>query len=167
MDNRNNIVVVSIVLSMGLVVQCLIGSISGQQQDWFGMCFFFFLAAFTVYIYVGFLLNLKIDTCFNRMQDLISMKSDATRLANRLIDYIVTIFMVISAAFLASLSILAGLRKHWLVLCVLLVALASTVFICRGVMIALKIDAYSKHLEEIISKGKNDSATKEQPVEKE
>ena len=165
MVNRKYRVVVPIVLSMGLAVQLLGGVLTGFHQKWFEMGFFFFFVGFTVYGYVGFLLNLKIDTCFEHLENLISGKSDSIRLGNQLIGNVVTILMVIFIAALTSLSILAGLRQHWFIMCVLSVALAITFFISWGVMTALKIAAFSKRMEELISKDKDDRSSKEQSGE--
>ena len=82
------------------------------------------------------------------------MKSDAKCLGKRLIEHRVTIFIVIFIVVLTLLSIFAGLRKNWLMVCFLWIALASTVFICRGVMISRKIDTYSKYMEKLISEQK-------------
>lgn len=79
MLNRKNRVVVPIVFSIMLVVLLLGGVLAGLWQDWFRMGLLFFLGVFIVNCCVSVLLDLKIDTCFKRLEDLTSGKSDSTR----------------------------------------------------------------------------------------
>ncbi len=156
---------VQIVLIMGLVVCSYAGVLAGLYRDWFSMVFFFFIFVFGADCNVGFLMDLKMDTCFKRLENIISRKSDSVRLGNRLIFRALTIFTVVSTAVMLSLSILAGLRQRWLMLCVILVALTVTNYISTGVTFALKIKAYSKRLEELICQTRDDEEPKELSAE--
>ena len=160
MESRFNKVLGLTGFSIISVVLLLFGVLTGLHHDWFRMGLCFFLAVYMVDGCVGGLLNLKIDSCFTRLEELISSKSDSVRLRNP--SKVVSIFLVVIAPLLLLLSMLAGLRQYWLMMCVLLSACAITFFIFGGVMIALRINAYSRRLEELISRDKDGRASKEQ-----
>jgi len=86
-------------------------------------------------------------------------------MANQLISKLLKIFMVISWVVLFSLSILAGFRQDWFGLGVLLAICAIILLICTGILMALKIDTCTKHLEELITKNKDLMASNEQSEE--
>jgi len=120
----------------------------------------FFLAAYMVECLVVLLLNMRIDTCFTRLEELISSKSDSVRL--RYPVNVVTIFPVVIAPLLLLLAMLSVNRQYWLMMCVFLSACAITVFISSGVLIALRINAYSTRLEALIARSKDGRKSKEQ-----
>ena len=151
------------IISSAVAVLLLFGVLTGLHNDWFRMGLFFFLAVYMVDCCVGGLLNLKIDSCFTQLEELISSKSDSIRLRNP--TKVVSIFLVVIAPLLLLLSMLAGVRQYWLMMGVLLSACTITLFISGGVMIALRINAYSRRLEELISRDKDDRASKEQSGE--
>jgi len=126
-----------------------------------GLCFF--LAVFWVHVCVGLLLNLKIDTSFTQLEDLVSGKSHSVPLRNS-ID-IMAIFMVVVLLALLLLSMLACHLQHWLLMCIFLSAFVITLFIYNGVLIARRINAYSNRLEEFISRQKDDEASKDKSGE--
>lgn len=155
------------VIGLGVVVVMLlcVTVLSGFRRDWFrmGLCLFLFL--FTVFVYVGLFLDLKIHSCFKRLEDIIPRKSNSTPLGYQSLPMSVSIFLVLFGVVMVSVSLLAGLRQQWLTLCVLLTVFAVGNFIFMGVKIALNIRAYSKRLEELISKDRDDRAFTELPVE--
>lgn len=168
MVDRKKMLVTLILFSVALVVQLLFGALAGLGQDWMRMSIFFFTSFVIVYCCVGFLLGLRIDSSFRRLEDLISKKSDSVRPGNQVVSVVsrvLHVFMVVSVAVQMSLAIFAGLRQDWLWLGVLLAASAITFVICGGVLMALRIHACSKRLEELISKPKDDKASKEQSGE--
>lgn len=75
------------------------------------------------------------------------------------------IFMCVFLIVLSLLSILAGLRQHWLMLGSFSAGFAITTIIWWGVLTALKIDACTRRLEQLISKDKDDRASREQSGE--
>ena len=152
---------VQIVLIMGLIVCSYAGVLAGLHRDWFYMVFFFFIFIFTAHCNVGFLMDLKMDACFKQLENVISRKSNSVQLGSRLIFRALTIFTVVSTAVMISLSILAGLRQRWLMLGVILVAFTVTNYMSTGVTFALRIKAYSRHLEELICQTRGDEEPKE------
>ena len=58
------IVLIQIMLIMGLIVCSYVGVLAGLHRDWFYMVFFFFIFVFNVDCNVGFLMDQKMDTCF-------------------------------------------------------------------------------------------------------
>lgn len=126
-----------------------------------GLCFF--LAVFWVYVCVFLLLNLKIDTSFTRLDNLVSGKSDSVPLRNSI--NIMAIFMIVVLPALLFLSILACNLQYWLLMCIFLSAFIITLFISDGVLIALRINAYSRRLEELISREKDGEASKDKSGE--
>lgn len=72
-------------------------------------------------------------------------------MVNQVIRKVVGIFMVISVPVHFSMVVLFAVRQDWFMVGIHLVACAITVVICAGVLMALKIDNYSRRLEELIS----------------
>lgn len=139
-----------IVLTLGSILFPFGGVLAGLNRDWFSMVFFFCIFAFIVDHVVLFTLNLIIDTCFKQMENAISKKSDSFWFENQPIYRKFGFFIVVYSGVLLSLAILAGTRQRWLMLCVILVVFTITTFITTGLMLALRIKAYSKRLEELI-----------------
>lgn len=150
MMNRKLRTASQIVLILGLVVMLYAGVLSGLQRAWFAMAFFISGAVISAGSYVWFLLNLKIDKCFERLEGTISGKAGAFQVGNRLRFGLLVIFWSISAAAMLSLSILAGFRQRWLMVCILLAATIVVSNIFSGAVHALRIQARSKRLEELI-----------------
>ena len=126
-----------------------------------GLCFFF--AVFWVDVCVFLLLNLKIDTSFTRLENLVSGKSDSVPLRNSI--NIMAIFMIVVLPALLLLSMLACHHQYWLLMCIFLSAFVITLFIYNGVLIARRINAYSRRLEELISREKDDEVSKDKSGE--
>jgi len=163
MESRFIKVLVPIACSIGLVMFLYCGLLMGFQQKWFEMCFLFIPIVFAVDSYVGFLLNIKIATCFKQLEDLYSGKPNSMRSGYHFIEYVVSFFTIVLCVILVSLSWLVGHRQHWLMLGVLLLSLLITVFVSSGVMITLRIKTCSRRLKQLISNDKEGNANKEQP----
>lgn len=74
MVNRGKIRVAMIVLIASALVSLFAGIMSGLHQDWMRMCGAFCGSVFVIFSCTMCLLALKIDTCFRRLEDLISKK---------------------------------------------------------------------------------------------
>ncbi|UCC98278.1 MAG: hypothetical protein JSW66_20840 [Phycisphaerales bacterium] len=154
----------AMVLLCGAVVLLLYGGVvAGLHREAFRMGLCFLLAVYMVDCCVGLLLNQRIDTCFTRLERLVLDKSDSIRLKNP--SVVVSIFGVVFSPILFLLSILAGHRQYWLLMCVLLSAFAIHFFVCKGVMTALRINAYSRRLEGFISKDKEGRTSEQESGE--
>jgi hypothetical protein len=163
MVNRKQIIAAQIVFIMGFILFSYGGVLAGLNRDWFSMIFFCYIVVFTVHMHIGFMLDLKIDTCFERLQKIITRKSDSVRLEKLTTGRKLDLFMIAFSAAVLLLSILA--RQRPLMLCIILVILTITNYISKGVVFALRIKAYSKRLEELISQTRDDKASKELSVE--
>lgn len=173
MLDRGTARVALIVLIAFGVVQLLAGVLAGLRQDWIGMTIYLVGAVLTVVILTSIPVALKTDNCFNRLEDLISEKScsvrpittasnrKGVRKLNKVIEKIILIFTVISVPVHLSLAIFAGLCQFWFRLGIHLAACTITVVICLGVLMALKIDACTRRLEELISRRNEGKASKE------
>lgn len=161
--DRKKTVFTFIVLSIFSVVLFYCGIVWGFRHEALGMGLCFFLAVYSVAVCVGLLLNLNIDTSFTRLENLASGKSDSVPLRSSI--NIMTIFMVVVLPSLLLLSMLACYRQYWLLMCIFLSTFVITFCISEGVLIARRINAYSKRLEELISREKDDEASKDKSGE--
>lgn len=163
--NRKQRVSAHIALVIALAVFLYAGVLTGLHRDWFNMGFFFLLVVFDVYCYVGFLLNTKLDISFKRLEDIVYREPDSIPLGNRLIRGTIIIFTAISNVVTLSLSIISGLRQHWLALCVFLAGFMIINYISVGLILALKIKAYSEYLEGLICGQRNAAPSQERSAE--
>ncbi len=153
--------IILIMVSMGLIVFLYGGILAGMHREWFSVVFFLFIFVFGVNNIIDSVLILKVDSCFKRLENVISNKSVSLLFENLPKYKALNFFMVVFYAVLLSLSILTGTRQCWLILCLILVALTVTNYLTNGLMLALRIKAYSKSLEELICKTKCDEEPKE------
>lgn len=163
MVNRKQIIAAQIVFIIGLVLYSYGGVLSGLQREWFGMVLFFYVLVYTVHMYIAFMLEMKIDTCFERLGNIITKKSDSARLEKLTIGRKLDLFMIFFSAAVLLLSILA--RQRPLMVCVILVTLAIANYISKGVVFALRIKGYSKRIEELICQSKEGAGSQELSVE--
>jgi len=165
MVDRKKTVFTFIALSIGIgsvvLFYCGIGWGFRHEAIMMGLCFF--LAVYSVDACVGLLLNLKIDTSFTRLEDLVSGKSDSVPLRNSI--NIMHIFMIVVLPALLFLSMLACHYQYWLLMCIFMSVFVITSFISDGVLIARRINAYSRRLEELISRDKDGEASKDKSGE--
>jgi hypothetical protein len=139
------------------------GIYAGFNDKWFRMGFLFFLAVFMVGSCVSFFLDMKIDSCFTRLENLISRESDSIQLRNP--SRLVGIYVVIITPVLLFLTIQAVNRRYWLMASLFLSAFVINFFVSRDMFIALKIRTYSRRLEELISENKNVEVSNKQSEE--
>ena len=163
MVNRKQIITAQIVFIIGFILFLYVGVLAGLNSEWFSMVFFFYLLVYIVHNHIGFMLDLKIDTCFERLQNIITKKSDSARLEKLKIGRKFELFMIAFNAVILLLSILA--RQHPLMLSIILVALTITNYISMAVVFALRIKAYSMRLEELMCQTRNDAGPQELHVE--
>lgn len=152
-----------LIISIMSVVLLLCGVYAGFHYDWLRMGLCFFSAVYMAGFGVVFLFNLKIDSCFTRLKELISGESDSIQL--RKSTKLVKIFIFITTLVLIILIFLTCDRQYWLMMCLLLSAFSINFLISMYVMISLKIEDYSKCLEQLISNCKECNSNKEQPGE--
>jgi len=167
-----------IVFVVQTVFLLLIGIWAGLHQKWFGMFIFFFLTVLFVVFCMSALMTLKIDNCFKRLEEIVFEKSDTdrsitktsnqkgVRKVNNVIKKIVSILSHISTPVFLSLGMFFAIFRHnWFWMGVLLVVCIINHIIFHEVLMALKIDACSKRLEELISTDKEGKASREQSGE--
>ena len=159
MLDRKRKVFAFIVLSVCSIGLFSCGVIWGFRYQVLRMGLCFFLAVYTVDVCVGLLLNLKIDICFLKLEDLVLGESDSVPMRSPI--NIITIFILVVLIALILLSMLAGHHQYWLLMCILLSAFVVTCYISRGVEIARRINSYTGRLEELISKEKCGRVSKE------
>ena len=109
------------------------------------------------------MLDLKIDTCFERLQNIITKKSDSARREKLTTGRKFELFMIAFNAVILLLSILA--RQRPLMLCIILVTLTIANYISKSVVFALRIKGYSKRIEELICQTGDDTVSQELSVE--
>jgi len=141
MVNRNYWMFTAILVGLCSVALLFGGVVAGFRHEGLQMGLCFFLAVHAAYCCVACLLNVKIDNCFKRL-GIRRMKARTG---------VASVLMVGVWSALITLSILAALRRYWLLMCVLLSAYAVAHFICDGVLIARKADDCIKRLEELIA----------------
>jgi len=154
MVNRKQIIAAQIAFIIGFILFLCCGVLAGLNSEWFSMVFFFYLLVFTVHGHIGFMLDQKIDTCFERLENIITKKSDLTRLEKLKIGRRFELLMIAFSAIILLLSILA--RQRPLMLCIILVALTIINHISTAVVFALRIKGYSKRIEELICQTRED-----------
>jgi hypothetical protein len=147
---------------MGIFVFLYGGILSVMHREWFSVVFCFFICVFWVNNIIFCLLIRKVDTCFKRLENVFSNKS-VSLLSENIPRYkaLNFFFMVVFWPVMLTLSVLAGTRQRWLLLCLILVALTVTNYLNNGLMLALRIKAYSKNLEELINQTRCDEKPKE------
>jgi hypothetical protein len=158
MANRKQIIAAQIVFFSGFVLFSYGGVLAGLNSDWFSMVFFCYIVVFSSHMYIGFMLDLKIDNCFERLQNIITKKSDSSRLEKLKIGRKLDLFMIAFNAVILLLSILA--RQRPLLLCIILVALTITNYIFRSVVFALRINAYTNRLEQLLCQTRDNTGSK-------
>jgi hypothetical protein len=163
MVNRKQIIAAQIVFFSGLVLFSYGGVLAGLQCDWFSMVFFFYVLVYTVHMYIGFILHLKIDTCFEWLDNIITKKLDSDHLEKLTIGCKLDLFMIFFSGVILLLSILA--RQRPLMLCIILVALAIINYVSTTVVFVLRIKGYSKRVEELICQNRDDTGSKELSTE--
>ncbi len=134
-----------------------------MNSEWFSMVFFFYLLVYIVHNYIGFMLDLKIDTCFERLGNIITKKLDSAQLEKLKIGRKLDLFMIFFSGVILLLSILA--RQRPLMLCIILVTLTIANYISKSVVFALRIKGYSKRIEELICQTGDDTVSQELSVE--
>jgi len=168
-----------IVLIVSVIVVFLLGGfLEGLRQDWMRMILSFVGSVILVFYCMTFLLVLKINTCFSRMENFISGKTCSvgigTREApnrkalvnkNHITMKVVSIFKVIFVPVCMVLGIISGFHENWFSFGVYFVVCTITIVICTGILIALKIDDCSSRLEEILSRSNEQQVSKEQRAE--
>lgn len=164
MANLKQIIAAQIVFFSGLVLYSYGGVLAGSQREWFGMVLFFYVLVYTVHMYIPFVLDLKIDACFERLQDIITKQSDSVRMEKLKTGRKLDLFMVFFSGGVLLLSILA--RQRPLILCIILVTLAITNYISRGLVFMLRIKAYFKRIEELICQTRDDTGFQELSTER-
>ena len=160
-------VVALIVFVAQTVFLLLIGIGAGLRQKWFGMFIFFFLTFLLIVFCLSVLMTLKIESCFKRLEEIISEKSDTVqsitkasnrkgaRKVNKGIEKILSILSHISTPVFLSLGMFFAIfRQNWFWMGVLLFVCIINHIIFHEVLMALKIDACSKQLEELIATNK-------------
>ena len=151
--NREGIVFVIGLIMWGAVIAMFLylTVLAGFRRDWvrMGLCLYLFI--FVVFHCVGILLDLKIHSCFKRLDHIIPRKLGSTPLKWETPPAPLLILLVLFAACMVPVSLHLALRQQWLTLCVLLTVLAIYNFIFMGLKIALSIKGYSKRLEKLIS----------------
>lgn len=136
-------------MSLANFILCFyIGVFTGLRQDWFSMVLFFYLLVYTAHMYIGSMLHIKIDTCFERIQDNITKQSDSSKLEKLKTGRKLDLFMIVLNGVVLLFSILV--RQRPLLLCIILASLAIANFTSKAVIFALRIKAYSKRIEELI-----------------
>ncbi|MHC4440209.1 MAG: hypothetical protein ACYS3S_22900 [Planctomycetota bacterium] len=135
-----------------------VGVLAGLEYEWDSMVFFFFLLVFIVHGHIGFMLEKKIDTCFEQLQNIITKKSDSARLEKLKTGRKLDLFMIFFTGGILLLSILA--RQRPLMLCIILVTVTIANYISRGLVFMLRIKAYFKRIEELICKTTDDAGSK-------
>lgn len=163
MVNRKQIIAAQIVFIIGFILFSYGGILAGLHRDWFSMVFFFYIVVFSVHTYIGFMLDLKIDNCFERLKNIITNKSESDCLGKQPIFHILGLSMAAFTAIMLSLSILA--RQRPLILCIILVALTIINYISMAVVFALRIKGYSKRIEKLFCQTIDDTGSKELSAE--
>lgn len=163
MVNRKQIIAAQISFLVGFMFLSYVGVLAGLEYEWDSMVFFFFLLVFIVHGHIGFMLEKKIDTCFEQLQNIITKKSDSARLEKLKTGRKLDLFMVFFSGGVLLLSILA--RQRPLILCIILVTLAITNYISRGLVYMLRIKAYFKRIEELICQTREDADSQEVSTE--
>lgn len=82
MMNRKYGIFVPISFALMSVVLLFIGVKSGLQRSWFRMGLTFLLAVFLTHVCVYLLLELRIDSCFKRLEELATKQSDSASSKN-------------------------------------------------------------------------------------
>lgn len=123
-----------------------------------GFCLFFVI--YTIDTYIGMIVDMKIFTCFRRLESIISGKSVSTQLRFRSLPIPIVIFFVVFAAVMVLFSMLAAVEQDWLILCIYLSVFVIGNFIFTGVKISLNIKTYSKHIEELICQERDNGESK-------
>jgi hypothetical protein len=162
MENRKQIIAAQIVFFSGSVLLSYGGVLAGLNSDWFSMVFFCYIVVFSSHMYIGFMLEMKIGTYFEQLGNIITKKSDSVQLEKLKIGRRLELFMIFFSGIILLLSILA--RQRPLMLCIILVALAITNYISKGVVLALRIKGYSKRIEELICQTTDDTGSQELSV---
>jgi len=167
-----------IVLVAYTVLFLLIGIGAGLYQKGFAMFIFFFMTVYFVVLCTSALMSLKIDTCFNRLEELISKKSNSfqpittaperkgVRRVDKMIQKKVWILdFILTPSFVGLGMFFAIFRHDWFWMSVFMLACIISHIIFSEVLIALKIDACYKRVEELISSGNEGQTSTEQPGE--
>jgi len=158
MANRKQIIAARIVFFSGFVLFSYGGVLAGLNSDWFSMVFFFYVIVYTIHMYIAFMLDLKIETCFERLGNIVTKKSDSVRLEELTIGRKLDLFMIFFSGVILLLSILA--RQRPLMLCIILVTLTIANYIFRGVVFVLRINTYTNRLEQLLCQTRENTGSK-------
>ena len=145
MVNPKHRIFAAILITMCSLALLFGGVVAGSRHDGLGMGLCFFIGVYTAFCCMSFLLNTRIDDCFKRL---------GVRRVKPLTLRVSMLIVVVSSALII-LSILAALRRHWLLMCVLLSAFSISLFIFHAVLIARRVFAGTRRLEELISGSNN------------
>jgi hypothetical protein len=153
------------ILAIGIISAVLLlgGVHAGFHHEWFRMGYYFFLSVYMVGCCVVYLLSLKIDNCFIRLEKHLSSESDTIPRKNP--TKLLNICFFSTSLVLFILVLLSCEHRYWLMMSLFLSVFVINFFINIDVMITLKIKDYSKRLEQLISDYKEDNDFKEQPEE--
>jgi len=163
MVNRKQVIAAQIAFIIGFILFSYVGAVAGLEHEWDSMVFFFYLLVFIVHGHIGYMLDQKIDTCFERLQNIITKKPDSARLGKLRTGRKLDLFMIFFTGVILLLSILA--RQRPLMLCIILVTLTIANYISKSVVFALRIKGYSKRIEELICQTEDDKGSKEPVAE--
>jgi len=158
MANLKQIIAAQIVFFSGFVLFSYGGVLAGLNMDWPSMVFFCYIVVFSSHMYIGFMLDIKIDTCFGQLQDIVTKQSKSASMEKLKTGRYLDLFMIFFSAVMLLLSILA--RQRPLMLCIILVTVTITNYISKGVVFALKFKAHSKRTEELICKTTDNAGSK-------
>jgi hypothetical protein len=154
MRRRTETTISTIFFAVGIVLLTICGVLMGSIQEWPRMGLHFFLVVYLAECCIFLLLNHKIESHFIQLEAHVTGKSASDRLAGKLVPNSVIISMLIFIAVIFILSMLAGIRGHWLILSVLLAVFLITSFVFTAVTVWLKVKTCSKRLEEIVSRSR-------------
>lgn len=152
-----------LIISIMSVILLICGVYAGFHHNWIGMGLSFFSSVYMAGFGVFLLFNSKVDSCFTRLKELISGESDPIQLGKS--NKLVRTFYSVTSVVLFILMCLSCDHQYWLMMSLLLSAFAIFFLISLYVMISLKIQDYSKYLEQLISNCKECNSSKEQPGE--
>lgn len=160
MVTRRTAKIALVVLAASGLVQLFAGVLEGLRQNWMGMAIYFTGAFLSIVICTGIPVALTIDACFRRLESLMKtsgrvragMETSNRRAigrASRITQKAVIIVMVFCLPLNLSLAVFGSSDNSFL-RGVHLAASAIIIVICMGALMALKVNARSRHLEEII-----------------